>query len=403
VEIGYLQNTGEDVNILLLEDKAEKQEKIKEAVLDVVPSANIRWVTNWYDYSRQIIATKFDLILLDLLVPRSAMDPLVEDHHSHLVETTRDFESKSFRTPAIVLTQYLKESEEYFRSLNKVDINVISFDPQGEWKQALKLKIHAAQPKAKFEFVIICALEKEVMAYESVVDSFGKLQTISGLLCREVSIADLKGVIVQGTRMGIVTGAVTASLAIERFEPRLVCMSGICGGVPQESAIYDLLITDVCHQHDVGKWSDDGFKSEHYDVQIDVNVRNKLEELKANESVRKLITENLGVKRSEYPEGMEEINAKLRIVATSSGSAVLAETGKTASLSVGQRKLAGFDMEVFSVYEAARLATGKPIFFATKAVVDDGDKNKGDRFHRVGCLMSAKFVTEAIRRGIVGV
>jgi len=180
-------------------------------------------------------------------------------------------------------------------------------------------------------------------------------------------------------------------------------MSGICGGVPQESAIYDLLITDVCHQHDVGKWSDEGFKSEHYDVQIDNDIRNKLEELRASVSVQNLIAANLSVKKSEYPFELEEVKPKLRIVSSSSGSAVIAEEGKTASLSVGQRKLAGFDMEIFAVYEAARLAAGKPTFFAAKSVVDDGDKNKGDRFHRVGSLVSAKFVTEAIRRGIVDV
>ena len=45
-------------------------------------------------------------------------------------------------------------------------------------------------------------------------------------------------------------------------------------------------------------------------------------------------------------------------------------------------------------------ASGGNAFFAAKAVVDDGDKNKGDSFHRIGCLLSAKFVAEAIRSGI---
>lgn len=238
------------------------------------------------------------------------------------------------------------------------------------------------------------------MAFESTVEYIGELRVVSGLLCREVRIGDRNGVIVQSSRMGLVTAAVTASLAIEKFDPRLICMSGICGGSPRESSIYDLLITDVCHQHDVGKWSDDGFKSEHYDVQIDINVRNKLEELRASANTRRILTDNLGVKHSEFPDGVEEIVANPRIVSTSSGSAVIAEEGKTAHLSVGQRKLAGFDMEVFAVFEAARLALSKPAFFAAKAVVDDGDRNKGDRFHRIGSLLSARFVTEAIRQGI---
>lgn len=114
------------MNILLLEDNAQKREKIKETVHKIVPDANINEVMNWNDYTRQICTTKFDLILLDLMVPRSARDSRVEDQHVLLVETTRNFESMSFLTPAIVLTEYLKESEEYFHDLNKVNISLIS-------------------------------------------------------------------------------------------------------------------------------------------------------------------------------------------------------------------------------------------------------------------------------------
>jgi hypothetical protein len=57
-------------------------------------------------------------------------------------------------------------------------------------------------------------------------------------------------------------------------------------------------------------------------------------------------------------------------------------------------------MEVYSVYEAARHARKRTAFFAAKAVVDDGGENKGDSFHRVGCLLSAKFVVAAIKAGL---
>lgn len=89
--------------------------------------------------------------------------------------------------------------------------------------------------------------------------------------------------------------------------------------------------------------------------------------------------------------------------ATSSGSAVIAEDGKTSTLAVGQRKLAGFDMEVYSIYEAARHAINKPAYFAAKTVVDDGGQNKGDSFHRIGCLISARFIVKAIKAGIADV
>lgn len=389
------------MNIILLEDEKDKREMIMHEVLAVVPDAEIRCVGNWLDYSRQIVETKFDLILLDLLVPRSGKSPEVEDHHIQLVETTRDYESKSFRTPAIVLTRYIEGSEDFLYDLNRVDINVIYFDEAGAWKDSLRRKVLSARSPARYDFVIVCALEKEALAYEPLVDSFGAVKVVSGLVCREILIGANKGVIVLAPRMGLVASAVTASIAVERFEPRLLCMSGICGGIPGNSNIYDVLITDVCHQHDAGKWSDDGFKLEHYDVQIQPGVRAKLMELVSQDSFLNSLCQGLIPGRSEIPDGVEHLSSRVRLEPTSSGSAVMAQEGKTESLSVGQRKLAGFDMEVFSVYEAARHGATKPIFFAAKTVVDDGGRNKGDRFHRIGCLLSAKVVVGAIGQGLI--
>ncbi|WP_046618286.1 hypothetical protein [Stutzerimonas stutzeri] len=387
------------MNIMVLEDQNEKFEEIQTYILEVVPEAIIHREKNWLDYARSVTSEKFDLILLDLVVPRSAKDDTVESHHELLVETTRDYRSKSFRTPAIVLTQHSLSDGDFVHDLNAVDINVISYNNHGKWREALKMKILAAQPERKFDVVVVCALEKEALAFQGLTDSWGPTVTISGLICREVQIGPYKTVIVRANRMGLVAAATTTAFALERFEPRLICMSGICGGVAGESEIYDVLVTQSCHQHDAGKWSTTGFKSEHYDVQLDTNVYNKLVEIASGPAKENLANE-LNPGRSEVPKGKERVSCRIITEAiTSSGSAVIAEEGKTSTLAVGQRKLTGFDMEVYSVYEAARSARNRTAFFAAKAVVDDGGKNKGDSFHRIGCLLSAKFVVAAIHAG----
>ncbi|GAB3405335.1 hypothetical protein NX774_04530 [Massilia agilis] len=390
------------MKILILEDEEDKFEVIRDYIGQVISDDfELRRVKNWLDYSRAIASDKFDLILLDLLVPRSPKDETVEDHLESLVSTTRDYESQSFLTPAIVLTRANLDAGDFVYDLNKVDINVIPFNDHDDWKEALKVKILAAQPRKKFDFAIVCALDKEMAAFEHLVDRWGPLKRISGLVCREVRIGSSKGVIVRAHRMGLVAAAVVATMALERFEPRLICMSGICGGVPGEVKIYDLLVSQICHQHDAGKWSSSGFKSEHYDVQLDVDVHDKLIELCAEDDMGTYLTNDLDPARSEFPEGVERIHCTIYPEAvTSSGSAVIAEEGKTAILATGQRKLAGFEMEIYSVYEAARHALHKPAFFAAKCVVDDGGVNKGDRFHRIGCLISAKFIVKAISAGI---
>ncbi|KNA26443.1 hypothetical protein ACO03_19300 [Pantoea ananatis] len=268
------------MKILILEDEDFKFNEINEYVNEIIPEAKVIRKENWLDYHFAVTESRFDLILLDLVVPRSSKEKIQEDHYESLVETTRDYRSKSFQTPAIVLTRYALDADA-ISSLNLVDINVIYYNSHGKWREALKMKLLSARPTKKFDFVIICALDKELQAYEGLTDTWGPLITISGLMCREIRIGAFDGVLVKMKRMGLVAAAIAASFSLERFEPRMICMSGICGGVVGESGIYDLLISQSCNQHDAGKWEADGFKAEHYDVQIDVPVHNKLIEVSA--------------------------------------------------------------------------------------------------------------------------
>jgi len=41
--------------------------------------------------------------------------------------------------------------------------------------------------------------------------------------------------------------------------------------------------------------------------------------------------------------------------------------------------------------------------YCDTTVVDDGGRNKGDKFHRIACLLSARFVVAAIRAGVADV
>ena len=143
------------MKILILEDEDRKYEEIATHVRSVIPDASLQREKNWLNYTLTVANDKFDLILLDLLVPRSAKDCTIEDHHEQLVEATRQYGSKSFRTPAIVLTRHSLNEGDFVYDLNLVDINVIPFTDHGEWRDALRFKMLAAQPKKKFDIVIV--------------------------------------------------------------------------------------------------------------------------------------------------------------------------------------------------------------------------------------------------------
>jgi len=88
---------------------------------------------------------------------------------------------------------------------------------------------------------------------------------------------------------------------------------------------------------------------------------------------------------------------KIQLAPMVSGSQVVAD--KTVSEMIGDqgRKVAGIDMEVASIYFAARdFFDGGGIYFAAKTVVDLANPYKDDRYHEYGCALSARFVTQAL-------
>lgn len=390
------------MQILILEDEDDKFNRIDAAVKQFAPDAQITRASDFFEYIRQISANDFDLLLLDLIVKTSRSVSETQDFKKEIIEETRQIGSKTYSTPAIVLTQYLESSDgNLYKDLNSANINVIHYDALSDnWENSLKTKISESRPSIKFDVVVVCALSKESDAYAHLLADLGPLEEISGLMCRRCTINGLSTAIVSCPRMGLVSSAVVTSYAIDRFRPMLVAMSGICGGVEGEAKIYDTFVSDVCHQHDAGKWSNDGFKMEHYDVQITSEVRNALEQIIKSPETLKTLKAGISLDKDEYPKGVNSFDFILDFASTSSGSAVMAEAGKTAELSYNQRKLRAFDMEVYSLYEACRLSLHKPRFFAVKSVVDDGGKNKGDKFHRVGCLLSANFLLATLKSEI---
>ena len=84
---------------------------------------------------------------------------------------------------------------------------------------------------------------------------------------------------------------------------------------------------------------------------------------------------------------------KIKVEPISSGSAVIADEDMMQRIGLQQRKMAGLEMEMYSLYEAAAQSLCNPLCFGAKAVVDMGDSSKGDVYHDTGCIISARYTT----------
>lgn len=385
------------MRVLILEDDQSKLDRVRGHLAQAPFGVEVHCVATLSDYIKAINQDRFDFLILDLVVPRFKQGAETVEV-LEIVECTRgDYKCPNARTPGIVLTGYEEKAEEGFRILNQNDFTVITYSPDDPaWAIALDKKIRTLPSVDKYDFVVVCALDKEEYGFVEAGFDVGAPFLVSGLRCRRVSICGRIGVIVTAPRMGLVTAAITATQAIQQLQPQVICMSGICGGVPGAVSIYDVVVAETCHQHDAGKWVDGSLRPEVYSVAIDHTFAQKVRTLMHSKEFAERVTRGVSLSRSEFPDGIERLNPAFSVAPASSGSAVLGDESAVERLKEQQRKCAIFEMESYAVYEAARLSPLTPQYFSAKAVVDDGGPNKSDAFHRVGCILSARVVGELL-------
>ncbi|MEN4892219.1 nucleoside phosphorylase [Erwinia billingiae] len=383
------------MNILILEDVPSKLKEIKTCIENTHKDAEIVDVIDWESYLRVINSRKFDLIISDLVVPRGKGEKDTIDIARMLVDDSMDPKSPNLYTTVIALTQY--GNIDTFENLNSKKIIVLSYTETSNWRSALTDLIIQNTPAPNYDFVIICALTKESEGFKNAGYDVGNPDLIYGLDCQTLTINDKKGLIVTCPRMGLVTASIISTKALDHFKPSLICMSGICAGIEKKVNIYDVVIPEICHQHDFGKWGMNGFEPEPYSVQLKNSIRAKIRHLINSASFSAELMAGLNPKRSEIPEIFDHISPRFILAPASSGSAVIADENMNEIVKKQHRKMTAFEMESFSVYESARLAEFEVDFFSAKCVVDDGGELKSDDYHRLACIISAKAVYEIIR------
>lgn len=387
------------MDILVLEDSDTKYFQVLAHLESSVGDVKVVRATHLCDFLRYVERQHFNLIVADLLVPRFKDSTDVDDVTNDIIEACRDPGCTNKDTHVIALTAFDDASDNNYKALNAADVTVLTFDPDGRWKTAFNKKCLDSQPKRSYDFVIVCALSKEVDGFLHSGYPLGKSFLAGNLVCRELQIGDRSGLIVTAARMGLVSCAITTTQALELFSPKLICMSGICAGIDGKANILDVAIAEICHQHDFGKWSVNGYEPEVYAVPIKANLRAQLKQIIEDDPEFKTsIVEGIDIQEGELPEEMEQLQATVYLTPASSGSAVIADARMVEIIKEQQRKGVIFEMESFALYEAARLHPSDVPFFSAKAVVDNGTVSKGDKFHRLACILSAKVVFESIKR-----
>lgn len=376
-------------SVLIVEDNKKKAENVQKHVLQVVgDGAEIEVVSHLLEATRLINTKRYDVIILDLMLPRTGVTD-ASDVSDEIIPTVQR-SALNRKAQVIALSEYPDAVDNRRTQFADAGIIVLFYDEGSEtWRVALEALLQRIDVKIRVDFLIFCALKKERSAFQKTNMVVGDLVKISGLDCLRVSLGTKKGLCILLPRMGIVDAAVIAARAIETFRPKIVYMSGICAGFSEKTKLGQLIVVDTCWEHQAGKWSGPDFKLEEYQIQIDSDIRTYL----SQESERTRDFSNL--KDGLFVDDAV-LNAGVSIAPLVSGSAVIASEKMQELIADQHKRLVGLDMEMYGVYRAAQLTGGETKFVGVKTVVDFADEKKNDSYHDYGCLLSARVLVHLI-------
>lgn len=380
------------MKVLIAEDTNSKADEIKELIMLFWSNPSVNFVRS-FDVAqtvKHIHETSFDLIVIDLMMPhRIGDDDEPSDVSMELLGYINDSKN-NYASRVIAITQFshlAEENEREFRQSGIITINYNTSD--NSWKEQFKATLKSIKFKMTVDFVIVCALEKERQGYKSTDVEFLHNFVLAGMDCTYMKIGNRLGVCILSPKVGPIDAAVTSSKAIQRFEPKLICMSGICAGIPENVKLGESILVEEVWDHQSGKFNKGGLTPTIYQtsmcnsdaVVICSSVKDDGELINKVSSLAKL----LGVESCELVRGPMV-----------TGSTVIAEVSKRDEIKAQQRKIMGIDMEMVSVYRSAELNFNHIKVFGIKTVIDLADGDKNDTYHEYGCQVSALYTVKAI-------
>ncbi|WP_311753280.1 hypothetical protein [Proteus columbae] len=372
------------MKIMLIEDDRKKREDIKDFLLSKnVADKDIIIAKSMTDFTTNL-HHDIGLFIIDLKLPNLDGGNPSFNGMTILETITKSSKQESLLLAISSYPDEFPKLRDYYESHGCI---LSTYSNKKGWQSTLEHLLIQLNKNPTLDFLIFCALKEERTPYITI--KTGKIYNRKGIEFYDINIGDKKGSVVLLPAMGLVNAAIISGACIDRYKPSIVAMSGICGGFSHNTKLGQLLVSKMAYEYQSGKWTDDGFKQEPYQVSTDQNTLTELNMMIDKEGfLSDLEDDFLSTKPKEPTPPMLSI--------FTSGSAVIATKDLLENIQNTHRKAGGLDMEIFAIHRAAELSINKPLCICAKTVVDLCDSNKSDDLHIYGSYISAKFILFAI-------
>jgi len=232
-----------------------------------------------------------------------------------------------------------------------------------------------AVPVERADLLVVTALTKE---YEAVLTALGVITSepsaITTLIDDKSSPWRIR--VLNLHEMGSVGAALKTADAMRRSKPSHVVLVGICGGIPGQSELLDVVVPQSVIYYEPGKTTPEGVQSGPASHECDADARKRISSL------------------AKTIHGLR-ILADGELMAC--GEKVIADDSSRDALIDAHRKIAAIDMESHGVLRAAEAR--KTPATVIKSVCDLADADKSDDLHDRAREAAARVLVEAVRAG----
>jgi nucleoside phosphorylase len=392
------------MKILIVDDELTKITTLKNELFELnVQDSDVSVAYHAAEARKLLQEIAFDIMLLDVLLPvREGKNPSGETSVELLrqIVDDGDYIAPKYIIGITANLDALQQHDSEFRNLTShiIEITPVSDD----WKTPLRASISHLQNTKNAELTYnydVCVLtalrDPELKA---VLSTWSPKFTpeeilISGVMVRSGTIncnnAEKRVVFAYLPKMGLIAATHMTEALLQTFKPRVLIMTGICGGFSDRVNIGDVVVANKSWDWQEGKWTENGV------LMPSPDQKDASSELVA---IARGIESRLNDFQSNFQGNIPNTRAKLITEPMVSGSSVVASIDIQTAFRDQHRKMAAVDMECYGMYYAATMTSApKPETICIKSVSDLADREKADDLQKYCSYMSACVALELMQ------
>ena len=407
------------MRILIVHDREEVSAILQEIAAKEAPHCEIDVREDLLGARDTLRERFYDLMILDLTLPVDAQfgAPSLQNVDLLLKQIISD---PAYKVPADILG-ITADDDALSLVKNSISEHLMASIPEnadGAWKEMVAQKVRYVRSSRQareivshssygVDVAIVTALDKEAAPYDELLELRSTTnKDISRFAFRSRDGEMRKGVLLKIGRSGQAPAASETQALISLYRPRLIIMTGFCGGREARTGPGDLIAFTTSFAWDYGKWVE---KQEREDADPSISFEPRPTPLSVEENgvdhlVRTIIARNepnpaeLERRVKETSDGAIK-TWRVRRAAAGSGSAVVTSEEILERISGLDENIYAVDMESYGFYLACRTTRmAKPDFLCLKSVADfcNGQKNSG--LHEACSMISAEFAKRLITK-----